>query len=79
MRLNTVVILLIFLFLCLFCGKNDQVASADKDVLGEPTENQVSTAVVEVINGVNGEFLVTGFTSSKKIMRCACMNTGSSR
>jgi len=52
MRLNTVVILFILLFLCLFCGKNDQVASADKDVPGELTEKQVSTAVVEVINGV---------------------------
>ncbi len=52
MRLNTVVILFILLFLCLFCGKGDQVASADKDVPGEPTEKQVSTGVVEVINGV---------------------------
>ena len=52
MRFNTVVILFILLFFCLFCGKNNQVASADKDVPGEPIENQVSTAVVEVINGV---------------------------
>jgi len=52
MRLNTAVILFILLFLCLFCGKGDQVTSADKDVPGEPTEKQVSTAVVEVINGV---------------------------
>ena len=51
MRFNTVVILFILLFFCLFCGKNNQVASADKDVPGEPIENQVSTAVVEV-NGV---------------------------
>lgn len=75
MRLNTAVILFILFFLCLFCGKNDQVASADKDVPGEPTEKQMSTAVVEVINGENGEFSVTGFTSSKKIMRCVCTNT----
>ena len=52
MRLNTSVILFLLLFLCIFCGKNDQVASAEKDVPGEPTEKQVSTAVVEVIDGV---------------------------
>lgn len=52
MRLNTAVILSILLFLCLFCGKGDHIASADKDAPGESTEKQVSTAVVQVINGV---------------------------
>ena len=52
MRLNTAVILYILLFLCLSCGKGDPVVPADKDISGESTEKQVSTAVVEMLDGV---------------------------
>jgi len=54
MRLNTAVILFIFLFLCLSCGKGDPVTPADKEISGETTDTKmlVSTAVVEVLDGV---------------------------
>ena len=52
MRLNTAVILYILLFLCLSCGKGDPVVPADKDISGESTEKQVSTAFVEMLDGV---------------------------
>jgi hypothetical protein len=52
MRLNTAVILFFLLFPCLFCGKRDQVTPSDKEVSGKVQEKKVSTAVVEVIDGV---------------------------
>jgi hypothetical protein len=52
MRLNTAAILFLLLFCCLFCDRSDQVTSEDKGISGEVLEKQVSTAVVEVINGV---------------------------
>jgi hypothetical protein len=52
MRSHTAVILFILLFLCLSCGNDDPVMPADKDISGETTDKQVSTAVVEVIDGV---------------------------
>jgi hypothetical protein len=52
MRLNTAVILFLLLFLCLFCGRSDQVTPEGKEISGEIPENRVPTAVVEMINGV---------------------------
>jgi len=52
MRLNAAVILFFLLFLCLFCGKGDQVTPSDENIAGKVQDKPVSTAVVEVIDGV---------------------------
>jgi len=52
MRFNISIVLFISLLFCLFCGKSDHVASADKDIPEKTTEKQMSTSVVEVIDGV---------------------------
>jgi len=52
MRLSKAVILIILLFFCLFCGKNDQITPSDEDISGKVEEVPKTTAVVEVINGV---------------------------
>jgi hypothetical protein len=52
MRLNTALILFILLYLCLSCGKGDPVTPADEDIPKTAQEKQVSTAIVEVIDGV---------------------------
>jgi len=52
MQLSKAVILIILLFFCFFCGKSDQIKPSEKDIPGETTEMLVSTAIVEVIDGV---------------------------
>jgi len=52
MRLNTAVILIIYLFLCLSCSKGEQVTEADEDIPGPVQKKLVSTAVVKVKDGM---------------------------
>jgi hypothetical protein len=52
MRIKTSVILCFFVLLNFFCGKNDQVVSADKDIPQKPAGKQASSAVIEMIYGV---------------------------
>jgi hypothetical protein len=52
MRLARASILFILLIFCLFCGRSEKVAPAEDDISERIPEKQMSTAVVELINGV---------------------------
>lgn len=52
MRSESIAALFVLLSLCICCGKNDQAAQKSKDVPKENTERHVSTAIVEVVDGV---------------------------
>jgi hypothetical protein len=52
MRSKSIAVLVIFLSLWICCGKNDRAVQESKDITGENTERLVSSAVVEVIDGV---------------------------
>ena len=52
MRLYKPLLLIILIFFCFFCGKSDQTAPADDNISGKVREKSVSTAVVDVIDGV---------------------------
>lgn len=52
MRLKPATILIILLFFCFFCGKSDQTTPSDEDIPGKVQDESMSTAVVEVIDGV---------------------------
>jgi hypothetical protein len=53
MRLNTAIVTFVFLLFCIACGKPEAPANGDESIIGDVEESQVSTAVVEVIDGVN--------------------------